>query len=106
MTAFGLTDEHQMIAETVRSFVENEIYPHEDAVERTGEVPREVADEIKRKTLELGFYACNFPESVGGAGLNHLEFSVVVASCPPSSAMPGPGRPTATCRCTAARGLA
>lgn len=77
MTAFGLTDEHQMIAETVRSFVENEIYPHEDAVERTGEVPREVADEIKRKTLELGFYACNFPESVGGAGLNHLEFSVV-----------------------------
>ena len=74
---YGLTQEQEMIAATVRSFVENEIYPHEDLVERTGEVPREVADEIKRKTIELGFYACNFPESVGGAGLNHLEFALV-----------------------------
>ena len=36
---FGLTDEQQMIVDTVRSFVENEIYPHEDAVERSGTVP-------------------------------------------------------------------
>ena len=35
------------------------------------------AAEIKRKTLELGFYACNFPEEVGGAGLSHLEFALV-----------------------------
>ncbi|WP_420395403.1 acyl-CoA dehydrogenase family protein [Nioella sp.] len=74
---FGLTDEQEMIVSTVRSFVEKEIYPHEDVVERTGEVPKEVADEIKRKTIELGFYACNFPEEVGGAGLNHLEFALV-----------------------------
>jgi acyl-CoA dehydrogenase len=74
---FGLTDEQQMIVDTVRTFVENEIYPHEDAVERSGEVPQEVADEIKRKTLELGFYACNFPESVGGAGLSHVDFALV-----------------------------
>lgn len=74
---YGLTDEHQMIADTVRSFVEKEIYPHETLVERTGEVPCEIADEIKRKTIELGFYACNFPDSVGCAGLNHLEFALV-----------------------------
>lgn len=77
MTTFGLTDEHQMIAETVRSFVEKEIYPHEDLVERTGEVPAEIAQEIRQKTIDLGFYACNFPESVGCAGLNHLEFAIV-----------------------------
>ncbi|MFQ5622645.1 MAG: acyl-CoA dehydrogenase family protein [Paracoccaceae bacterium] len=74
---FGLSEEQQMIVTTVRSFVENEIYPHEKEVERTGEVAPEVAEEIKRKTLELGFYACNFPESVGGAGLSHLEFALV-----------------------------
>ena len=74
---FGLTDEQQMIVDTVRSFVEHEIYPHEDAVERSGEVPQEIADEIKRKTIELGFYACNFPEEVGGAGLSHVEFALV-----------------------------
>ena len=74
---FGLTEEQEMIVSTVRSFVENEIYPHEELVERTGEVPAEIAAEIKRKTLELGFYACNFPEEVGGAGLGHLDFALV-----------------------------
>jgi acyl-CoA dehydrogenase len=74
---FGLTDEQDMIVSTVRSFVENEIYPHEGLVERTGEVPPEVAQAIKQKTIDLGFYACNFPESVGGAGLSHLEFALV-----------------------------
>ncbi len=73
----GLTEEQEMIVSTVRAFVENEIYPHEDAVERTGEVPGEIAAAIKAKTKELGFYACNFPESVGGAGLSHLEFALV-----------------------------
>jgi acyl-CoA dehydrogenase len=66
-----------MIANTVRSFVEKEIYPHEELVERNGEVPAEIAQDIKQKTLELGFYACNFPESVGCAGLNHMDFALV-----------------------------
>ncbi len=74
---FGLTEEQEMIVSTVRSFVENEIYPHEDKVERTNEVDPDVAQEIKQKCIETGFYACNFPESVGGAGLNHLEFTLV-----------------------------
>jgi len=74
---FGLSEEQEMIVGTVRSFVENEIYPHEALVERTGHVPEEIAQEIKRKTIELGFYACNFPEEVGGAGLSHLDFTLV-----------------------------
>ncbi len=74
---FGLTDEQEMIVSTVRSFVENEIYPHEAEVERTGEVPPDLAERIRQKTIDLGFYACNFPEEVGGAGLSHLEFTLV-----------------------------
>ena len=74
---FHLTEEQEMIVSTVRSFVENEIYPHEEEVERTGEVPPEIAERIKQKTIDLGFYACNFPEEVGGAGLSHLEFALV-----------------------------
>ena len=74
---FHLTDEQEMIVSTVRAFVEKEIYPYEDEVERAGEVPPEVAERIRRKTIELGFYACNFPEEVGGAGLSHLEFALV-----------------------------
>jgi len=74
---FGLSDEQEMIVSTVRSFVENEIYPHEAEVERTGQVPHELAHAIKSKVIELGFYACNFPEEVGGAGLGHLDFTLV-----------------------------
>ncbi len=74
---FGLTEEQEMIVSTVRRFVEEEIYPHEDLVDRTGEVPAEIAAQIKQKTMDLGFYACNFPEEVGGAGLSHLEFALV-----------------------------
>lgn len=74
---FGLTEEQEMIVSTVRRFVEEEIYPHEEEVERTGEVPPDLAEAIKQKTIELGFYACNFPEEVGGAGLSHLDFALV-----------------------------
>ncbi len=74
---FGLTEEQEMIVSSVRRFVEEEIYPHEADVERTGEVPAELAERIKQKTIDLGFYACNFPEEVGGAGLSHLEFALV-----------------------------
>jgi acyl-CoA dehydrogenase len=74
---YGLTDQHQMIAATVRDFVEREIYPHEELVERTGSVPSDLGESIKQKVKDLGFYACNFPESVGGAGLTHVEFALV-----------------------------
>jgi len=74
---YGLNEEQEMIVSTVRSFVENEVYPHEERVERSGEVPPEIAARIKQKTIDLGFYACNFPEDVGGAGLSHLEFALV-----------------------------
>ena len=74
---FGLSEEQDLIVKTVRRFVEEEIYPHEETVERTGSVPKEVAKHISAKTQELGFYACNFPESVGGAGLSHVDFALV-----------------------------
>ncbi|MBT7448489.1 MAG: acyl-CoA dehydrogenase [Tateyamaria sp.] len=74
---FGLSEEQEMIISTVRSFVEKEIYPHEAEVERSGKGPPELAESIKTKCKELGFYACNFPQEVGGAGLNHVDFTLV-----------------------------
>ena len=65
------------MVETVRTFVEREIYPHEEAVERSGEVPPELGDAIKRKVIELGFFAPNLPEDVGGGGLDHLSFTLL-----------------------------
>ncbi len=74
---FGLTETQQMIVDTTRRFVETEIYPHEATVEESGQVPPELGQEIKRKCLELGFYAANLPEEVGGGGLDHLDFTLL-----------------------------
>ena len=74
---FGLSEEQQMIVDTVRRFVETEIYPHEESVDRSGTVPPELAQEIRRKVRDMGFYACNFPQEVGGAGLSHLDVTLV-----------------------------
>ncbi|MCT4655127.1 MAG: acyl-CoA dehydrogenase family protein [Cohaesibacter sp.] len=74
---FGLTQEQNMIVETVRSFVENELYPLENEVERDGTLPLELGNEIKQKVLDLGFYAPNFPLDVGGGGLGHVDLALL-----------------------------
>lgn len=74
---FGLSDEQAMVVETVRGFVERELYPLEEEVERTGRVRPEVGAEIARKVKELGFYAPNIPEEHGGGGLDHLTFALL-----------------------------
>lgn len=74
---FGLSPEQQMIVDTVRNFVETEIYPHEAEVERTGRVPEDLAADLRAKVIGMGFWACNFPQEVGGGGLSHLDFTLV-----------------------------
>ena len=74
---FGLTDEQEMVVNTVRTFVENEIYPLENEVEKTGLVPDEIGQEIKNKVLELGFFAPNMPVDLGGGGLDNLSFALL-----------------------------
>lgn len=74
---FGLTHEQDLIVDTVRKFVERELYPLEDELERTGDLPPEVGREIQRKVIELGFYAPNMPAEEGGGGLDHLSFTLL-----------------------------
>ena len=71
---FGLTQEQQMIVDTTRAFVENELYPHEAAVERSGHLPLEVIREVQAKAIAAGLYAANMPAEVGGAGLDTLSW--------------------------------
>ena len=74
---FGLDSEQQLVVDTVRGFVERELYPVEDAVEQSGAVPAEVGEAIKRKVIALGFYAPNLPADVGGGGLDHLTCTLL-----------------------------
>jgi len=74
---FALTEEQELIVKTVREFCEKELYPHENAVERSGEVPRDLQQEIRQKCIDIGFYAANMPAEVGGGGLGHVDFALL-----------------------------
>jgi acyl-CoA dehydrogenase len=67
---FTLSDEQRGIVDVTRAFVERELYPHEEEVERTGVVRPELVAQIREKALAAGLYAANMPEEVGGAGLD------------------------------------
>jgi acyl-CoA dehydrogenase len=74
---FTLTSEQRLIVETVRSFVENVLYPHEDEVERLDEIPAALAGAIRGKALAAGLYAANMPAELGGGGLDALSVVLV-----------------------------
>ncbi|MCU9850589.1 acyl-CoA/acyl-ACP dehydrogenase [Defluviimonas sp. WL0024] len=74
---FALTEEQRLLSDTVREFCEHELIPHEEILEKTNELPRDLELEIRRKGMELGLHACNMPESVGGAGLDCVSFTLV-----------------------------
>ena len=74
---FELTDEQRLIVETVRDFVRNELYPHEDEVERLDEVPAGLAAAIRQKAIAAGLYAANMPAELGGGGLDAVSMVLV-----------------------------
>jgi acyl-CoA dehydrogenase len=74
---FALSTEQQMLVETVRRFVEAELYPHEALVERIDDVPGELASQIRRKAQELGLYAVNMPAESGGGGLGTFDTTLM-----------------------------
>jgi len=71
---FGMTEEQRLIVDTTRAFVENELYPHEAAIERSGHLDMDLVREIQLKAIEAGLYAANIPEEFGGAGLDTVSW--------------------------------
>ncbi len=59
-------EEHNLLRDQVRRFVEREVKPHGAAWESDGMVPREVL----RKMGELGFFGLRFPERYGGSEMD------------------------------------
>ena len=74
---FQLTEEQQMIVDTVRGFTERELMPHEELVERLGDVPRDLVEQIKQRSIAAGIYAANMPAELGGGGLDSFGTTLV-----------------------------
>ena len=71
---FKISEEQEMIISTTKLFVEKELYPHEELIEKTGEIPPDLIKEIQKKAINAGLYAANIPEKFGGGGLDTLSW--------------------------------
>ena len=74
---FSPSEEQTMLIDTVRQFMAKEIFPHEREVERLGEVPLELGKQIQKRSKELGLFAANMPEDVGGGGLDYVSVTLM-----------------------------
>ena len=69
-----LTEEQKLLQKTVREFAESEVKPLAKELDDTGRFPRETF----KKAAELGLTAVAFPENEGGAGFDHVAYSIVI----------------------------
>jgi alkylation response protein AidB-like acyl-CoA dehydrogenase len=73
-TPEDFTEEHRMIAETTRQFVDNEVMPHIDDLEKHN---WKLARALVQKSADLGLIGANIPEEYGGLGLDQTSGALV-----------------------------
>jgi butyryl-CoA dehydrogenase len=69
-----LSDEQKLLQQTVREFAQSEVKPLARHLDESGEFPRENF----RKAAELGLTGVALPEQYGGAGFDHISYSIVI----------------------------
>jgi len=74
---FTPSEEQKLLVKTVRAFVERELYPFEEEVERNNAVRPQLARQIKQRAIAQGLYAANMPEDLGGGGLDSVTLTLM-----------------------------
>jgi alkylation response protein AidB-like acyl-CoA dehydrogenase len=71
---FRLTEEQQLLRQSVREFAEREIRPHVREWDEAQHFPRELVPEL----ASLGLMGIQFPEAWGGAGMSAIDYCVCI----------------------------
>ncbi|MGJ7520885.1 acyl-CoA dehydrogenase family protein [Variovorax sp. LT1P1] len=77
MFDFSVPSDTQLLVDTVRRFVTQEVQPLENETEALGHVPPEALKRVRGKAQELGLFAMNMPEDCGGGGLDNVTMCLV-----------------------------
>ena len=67
MIDFTLSEEQKLLIEMTRSFVEKEMVPNEDELERTNQLSPQLASSLKEKSMDLAIHIASMPTK--GLGL-------------------------------------
>src|SRR5918996_963989 len=73
-TPEDFTEEHRMIADTTREFMDKEVVPRIDELEKHD---WKLARELVSKAADLGLIGANIPEEYGGLGLDQTSGALV-----------------------------
>ncbi|HEY0071096.1 MAG TPA: acyl-CoA dehydrogenase [Chloroflexia bacterium] len=71
---FELSEEHNLLRETIRDFAENEIAPGAIERDKTHEFPHDII----KKMAALGLMGVPFPEEYGGSGGDTISYAIAV----------------------------
>jgi alkylation response protein AidB-like acyl-CoA dehydrogenase len=73
-TPEDFSEEHRMIAETTRQFMDNEVIPQIETLEKHD---WKLARELIKKAADLGLIGANIPEEYGGLGLDQTSGALI-----------------------------
>jgi alkylation response protein AidB-like acyl-CoA dehydrogenase len=71
---FALTEEQQLLRQSVREFAESEIAPHTRRFDEAKEFPHE----LFRTMGKMGYLGITIPEQYDGAGMSYLEYAIII----------------------------
>ncbi len=71
---FALSDDHQLLRQTVRSFAEQEVAPVAGELDASKAFPYEIV----ARMAALGWMGISYPEQYGGAGSDTLAYAICV----------------------------
>jgi len=71
---FELTEEQKLLQKSVREFAKSEVEPLAKQLDETGHFPHETF----RKAAALGLTGVTFPDTEGGAGFDHVAYTIVI----------------------------
>ncbi len=71
---FELSQEQQLLRDTFSRFSDERIRPQAQAIDETGEFPRELFMEL----ADLGLFGLRYPESLGGVDQNLLSYCLAI----------------------------
>jgi len=74
---FELSEQHRILRDTVREFVEREVRPNAKAWDEEERFPIELVP----KLAELGLLGVRIPEVYGGAGMDMMAYAICVEEC-------------------------
>ncbi len=69
-----LNEEQKLLQKSVREFAETEVRPLAKELDETGKFSKE----LFKKAAELGLTGVAFPEAEGGAGFDHIAYTIVI----------------------------